>query len=36
MTDAKRYPVQLFWDEDDEGWIATVPDLPGCSAFGET
>jgi predicted RNase H-like HicB family nuclease len=22
--------------EDDDGYIAVVPDLPGCSAFGET
>jgi predicted RNase H-like HicB family nuclease len=22
--------------EDDEGYIAVVPDLPSCSAFGET
>jgi antitoxin HicB len=31
-----RYPLQVFWSEEDEGYIATVPDLPGCSAFGET
>jgi len=26
----------MFWSEEDEGFIATVPDLPGCSAFGRT
>lgn len=31
-----RYSVQIFWSTDDGGFIATVPDLPGCSAFGET
>ena len=28
--------VEVFWSEDDEGHIAVVPDLPGCSAFGAT
>ena len=26
----------IFESEEDEGWIATVPALPGCSAFGPT
>lgn len=30
------YPVRLFYSEEDKGFIATVPDLPGCSAFGDT
>ncbi len=30
-----KYPVRLFYSEEDEGYIGTVPDLPGCSAFGE-
>jgi predicted RNase H-like HicB family nuclease len=28
-----RYRVVLTPDED--GWIATIPDLPGCMAVGE-
>ena len=28
--------VEVFWSDDDGGYIAVVPDLPGCSAFGET
>jgi predicted RNase H-like HicB family nuclease len=37
MSDAvRRYPINVFWSDEDEGFIATVPDLPGCSAFGET
>lgn len=29
-----RYPVEIFWSEEDEGYIGLVPDLPGCSAWG--
>jgi antitoxin HicB len=28
----KYYPLELFWSEEDEGYIALVPDLPGCNA----
>jgi antitoxin HicB len=31
-----RYPKHLFWSDEDEGFIAVAPDLPGSSAFGET
>jgi len=31
-----KYYINIFYSEDDEGYIATVPDLKGCSAFGET
>ena len=31
-----KYLVEIFWSDDDAGYIALVPDLPGCSAFGET
>jgi antitoxin HicB len=30
------YPIKLFYSEEDRGYIAEAPDLPGCSAFGET
>jgi predicted RNase H-like HicB family nuclease len=36
LTDANRYPANVFWSDEDEGFIAVAPDLPGCSAFGET
>jgi antitoxin HicB len=32
----RRYPATVFWTDEDGGFIATAPDLPGCSAFGET
>ena len=31
-----RYLVEVFWSDDDEGYISVVPDLAGCSAFGTT
>lgn len=31
-----RYPFEVFYSEEDGGYIAIVPDIPGCSAFGET
>jgi len=31
-----RYPVTIFYSEEDGGYIAVAPDLKGCSAFGET
>jgi predicted RNase H-like HicB family nuclease len=34
--EAKRYPAQVFWSDEDNGFIALALDLPGCSAFGET
>lgn len=32
----KRYPVEVFWSEEDEGFIAIAPDLPGSSAWGKS
>lgn len=31
-----RYAIEIFYSEEDEGYIAVVPELPGCSAFGDT
>lgn len=30
------YHINIFYSADDEGYIADIPDLPGCSAFGNT
>jgi len=32
----KRYLVEVFWSDEDQGYIAVVPDLPGCNAWGAT
>jgi predicted RNase H-like HicB family nuclease len=31
-----KYTIEIFYSEEDEGYIAVVPELPRCSAFGET
>ncbi len=31
-----RYSVTVMWSENDAGFIATVQEFPGLSAFGET
>lgn len=33
---AHRYPIIVFWSEEDGVWIADAPDLRYCSAHGET
>ena len=30
------YPITIFYSHADEGYIADIPDLKSCSAFGET
>ncbi len=31
-----KYAIVIAYSGEDGGYIATVPELPGCSAFGET
>jgi predicted RNase H-like HicB family nuclease len=31
-----KYAIEIFYSDEDTGFIAVVPELPGCSAFGET
>ncbi len=33
---ALKYAIETFYSEGDGGYIALAPELPGCSAFGET
>lgn len=32
----KDYHINIFYSEEDEGYVADIPDLEACSAFGET
>lgn len=31
-----RYTMIISWSEDDQAYIVSVPDLPGCMADGKT
>ena len=31
-----RYHINIFYSIEDEGYIADIPDLAMCSAFGQT
>jgi predicted RNase H-like HicB family nuclease len=33
MTD---YHINIFYSEEDAGYIADIPDLPHCAAYGQT
>lgn len=35
-SDMKDYHINIFYSEEDEGYIADIPDLKFCSAFGDT
>ena len=32
----KDYHINIFYSNEDGGYIADLPDLPACSAFGAT
>lgn len=31
-----KYKITITWDEEDQVFIATVPELAGCMAYGHT
>ena len=31
-----KYEIILFWSEDDQDFVAEVPELPGCIAHGDS
>ena len=35
-NELKDYHINIFYSIDDEGYIADIPDLHYCSAFGNT
>jgi len=36
MKDKWKYEIIIYWSEDDQAYIAEVPELPGCAADGPT
>ena len=32
----EHYHINIFYSEEDRGYIADIPDLVACSAFGRT
>jgi predicted RNase H-like HicB family nuclease len=36
MSDNYRYEIIIYWSEEDQAFIAEVPELPGCAADGGT
>ena len=32
----KDYHINIFYNDEDGGYIADIPDLDSCSAFGDT
>jgi predicted RNase H-like HicB family nuclease len=35
MKDA-GYEVVIYWSDEDDAYVAEVPELPGCAAHGDT
>jgi predicted RNase H-like HicB family nuclease len=31
-----KYEVVIYWSEEDDAFVADVPELPGCAAHGDT
>ena len=36
MTNMRDYHINIFYSEEDGGYIADLPDLNACAAFGTT
>ena len=31
-----KYEIIIYWSEEDQAFVAEVPELPGCTAHGST
>jgi predicted RNase H-like HicB family nuclease len=36
MSNDYRYEIIMYWSQEDQAFIAEVPELPGCAADGTT
>lgn len=36
MASKWKYEIIIYWSDEDEAFIAEVPELPGCAADGAT
>lgn len=36
MANEFRYEVIIYWSDEDQAFIAEIPELPGCAADGAT
>jgi len=36
MSNNYRYEIVMYWSDEDQAFIAEVPELPGCAADGST
>ena len=34
--DTKHYSMNIQWSDEDQAYIVTVPELPGCKTHGAT
>ena len=34
MSNQSKYPLEIYWSETDQCYIASAPDLKGCFAHG--
>lgn len=36
MSEKYKYEIIIYWSDEDQAFIAEVPELPGCMADGAT
>lgn len=36
MNNNYRYEIVIYWSDEDDAFIAEVPELPGCAADGSS
>ena len=36
MIEAEKYSILIQWSEEDNCYVTSVPDLPGCMSDGKT